>query len=879
MDSNNIRDRKALKRVKLSAGLTAAAVIILILLLALTIRHAREREMVRQFKLQQIAIARGIATRLEDLIISVEKGLLTLATEPDAPPADVHKIMMLHAGMEGKVSFVAVTDAKGDVLTKYPPLVIGKNGHFGVTQVFTQVRESAKPAAGTILMPDEKGDYSRVMVLCVSRYGVGEKFGGVILAALPLATFSEDYLRFTRESSHTWLLDDRGTVLFHPLGAVVGKDVGSLETPDGPAFNFPLRQALLAGGEGSGEYLLRGESNRSERHIVAYAPVRFGAEFLTVAVATLYDNAISPARKTFLIITIGAAVLILVVIITATTIVYAGRRRLYLREIQERLREREDWQEKLIREKRTIEGIIEGSPIPTFVLNRDHKIILWNRACTELTGFEAREMIGTENQYIPFYNEKRPVIADLIIEKDFESIEKYYGTKKVRKSLTVEGAYEARDFYWNLGGQNRYLYFLAAPIHDEKGKIIAAIETIQDVSKEERMAKDLREYAETLQNELQENIRLREEIESLYSYLQSIVDSLPDRLFVVSGDGTIQYTSGDVKDGVGMISRPVKGKNFLEIVTPEVRGSMMVRWEEAKRGVYEPYEIELKAEDGSPRNLLITTGPVRGTDRYLIVQRDITELKKLEERVYESQKMAAVGQLSAGIAHEVRNPLSSIKMSLQILEKRMRPIGNDQKRFKIAEREVEHLEEIVNDVLIFAKPVTPRKEETDIRKVVEHALALAEKGISDKKIQVQTCFADDIPVMMLDSSMLAQAFLNLILNAVDAMGNNGILIVSINAVSQPDGPAVEVQVEDNGCGIGERDMHHLFNPFFTRKKYGTGLGLTQVKKIVELHEGIVNIFSRKGQGTRIQIHFPIPTDGAICPADAAKVNGGSREGS
>ena len=162
------------------------------------------------------------------------------------------------------------------------------------------------------------------------------------------------------------------------------------------------------------------------------------------------------------------------------------------------------------------------------------------------------------------------------------------------------------------------------------------------------MAKDVREYAETLQNELQENIRLREEIESLYRYLQSVMDSLPDRLFVVSSDGTIQYTSGDVKEGTGVISRPVKGKHFLEIVDPVVRGFMQARWEETRRGVYAPYEIEVNGEDGFPRTLLITTGPVRGTDRYVVVQRDITELKKLEERVYESQKMAAVGQLSCG---------------------------------------------------------------------------------------------------------------------------------------------------------------------------------------------------------------------------------------
>jgi PAS domain S-box-containing protein len=854
MDSSDIRNRKGLNRVTLSIGLTALAVIILILLLALTVRHAREKEMVRQFGAQQVAVARGTAVRLEHLILSVKKSLLTLTAIPDRSLRNGQKIRAIHAGMEGEVFFTAVTDAAGAVLMKYPPSVAGKEGGFGETPLFRQVRETVKPAVGVLPLPDGRGNIGRVVTVGVPRSRSGGGFGGIILTSFPLTAFDGDSLRSAREINSIWLLDGRGAVLFHPRDSVIGRDAGSLEFRQDSDLS-PLREALLAGKEGYGEYQLQGEKGRPERAIVAYAPIRFASEAWTVAIVTPYDSATALVRKIFLNIMIGAAGLILAVIIAAAAIVYAGRRRLHAREVRDRLRERENWQERLIREKKTIEGMIEGSPIPTFVLNRDHKIILWNRACTELTGFAAGEMIGTEKQYIPFYNEKRPVIADLILDRDFESMRKYYGTKKVRRSPTVEAAYEARDFFRNLGGRNRHIYFLAAPICDEKGEIIAAIETIQDVSKEEQMSEELREYAETLRNKLQENIHLREEIESLYNYLQSIVDSLPDRLFVLSSDGTIHYMSRDVKEGIGMISQQARGKHFLEIVAPELRDFIKARWEEAKKGIFAPYEIEVKARDGSKRTLLISAGPVRGSDRYVIVQRDITDLKNLEERFYESEKMAAVGQLSAGIAHEVRNPLSSIKMSLQILEKRMHPTGNDLKRFEIAQREVEHLEGLVNDVLIFARPAIPRKEAADIRKVVRHALALGEKGIADKKIRVQTCFAEPLPLLQIDASMLEQAFLNLILNAVDAMGEGGLLTFSVRMADE-DATRVEVEIADNGGGIDEQDMPHLFNPFFTRKKYGTGLGLTQVKKIVDLHQGIVDIFSTKGEGTRVRIRFP-----------------------
>ena len=516
--------------------------------------------------------------------------------------------------------------------------------------------------------------------------------------------------------------------------------------------------------------------------------------------------------------------------------------------------------DKNLRLIKTIEGVIEGSPIPTFVIDRDHRITFWNKACAELVGYQAAEMIGTDRQYMPFYREKRPVIADLILADDIEGLGKYYGKKRVQKSTVIEGAYEARDYYKNLGGKSRYLYFLAAPIRDEKGEIIAAIETLQDVSREEEMAAHLKEYAETLQDELSENVRLRQEIEAVYNYLRSIVDSSPDTMFDLSSDGIINYISGNLKTERGFIFKESKGKPFTEFVAPEHRALALAVWEDVKKGIYQPFEIEAREKDGSKRNLLITPRPVEGTDRYVFVQRDITEFKNLEKKFYESEKLAAIGQLSAGIAHEVRNPLSSIKMSLQILEKRMQPEGNDLKRFRIAQREVGHLEELVNDVLIYAKPAVPKKESSDIRRIVENALALVERLVTDKNIDIQTDFDEALPLLHVDSAMLEQAFLNIYRNAVDAMEMNGVLRTTARRTGS-DLAQLQIIVEDNGCGIDAADLPHVFNPFFTKKKYGTGLGMTQVKKIIELNMGSIEISSKTAEGTRVTVTFPVHQEG------------------
>jgi len=184
----------------------------------------------------------------------------------------------------------------------------------------------------------------------------------------------------------------------------------------------------------------------------------------------------------------------------------------------------------------------------------------------------------------------------------------------------------------------------------------------------------------------------------------------------------------------------------------------------------------------------------------------------------------------------------------------MNPEGNDLKRFKIAQKEVEHLEELVNNVLVFAKPMEPKIASVDLIRVLEQAIALSEKIIHDKQIDVKL-EAQDIPMVNVDVAMITDAFMNIVRNAVEALEENGYIRIYARSIgSQP--PSVLVVVEDNGCGIDEADMPHLFNPFFTKKKYGTGLGLSQVMKIVEVHQGKLEIISETGKGTKVCVTLP-----------------------
>ena len=853
------------KAAQLRILFASITVVILFLLLALTVNNSREKDIVNIFSRQQLFNVQNTSNRMMDVFSQIGKNIdlfsrLYPGSKINEKEMDDY-YRMLSSGWENTFDVIALFDADGKIRSLYPKDVLSAvnlSEHFDLLRKEqTRYLGLASPDASHVRFLKQKKD--RYLILGYPLQESDGAFSGALLISFSLSAVMNKYRQQTAgdELGDLWLIDGQQKIVIHEDPAFIGKDIKEvLSDSDRTDIDFSSDHG------GSFESVVFQGNQRKQRSIIAYYPLKAGEKRWIMMVVSPYSRVISPLRKTFFYTLFSSLLLIIVVIIASMSFAYKEGKRLRHREERKRLKERRDWQEKLLREKNTIEGIIEGSPIPSFVINNEHKVILWNRACSELTGHSAEEMLGTGNHYKPFYSVTRPMIADLIVDNDMDGLSKHYGTKNVKKSDKVVGAYEATDYYASLGGQGRYLYFLAAPIYDEEGKIIAAIETLQDVSREREMTKSLSEYAETLQNELIENIELQRRIQDLNNYLQTIITSLPDQIYEIDEKGIINFMSPGLKKKKESYAE-FRNKHFLDFVASGFEDLVLSKWEEAKKGIYKPYEIEAIGKDSRKHNLLITTSPVVGTNHHIIVQRDITEFKDLERKLYNSQKLAALGQLSAGIAHEIRNPLSSIKMSLQILIKRMNPEGNDLKRFRIAEKEVEHLEMLVNDILAFAKPVEPKKVPVALSKVLEQAIAMSEKGIADKKIDVQTEYAD-VPDVAVDAAMMTDAFINLIRNAVEALNDGGQIKVKLRYTYESR-QSVAVEIEDNGSGISEEDLPHIFNPFFTRKNYGTGLGLSLVKKIVDIHQGMIDIFSKKNEGAKVIIILPVGAEGARSP--------------
>jgi signal transduction histidine kinase len=221
--------------------------------------------------------------------------------------------------------------------------------------------------------------------------------------------------------------------------------------------------------------------------------------------------------------------------------------------------------------------------------------------------------------------------------------------------------------------------------------------------------------------------------------------------------------------------------------------------------------------------------------------------------------MAALGQLSAGIAHEIRNPLTSIKIFIQSLEKEIDLDENQEEDFRIIMKEIDRINENITRFLNFARPEEPLFQTVNTSVLVKNTVNLLAAKLKTSGIQLDISLPDVHPPVEGDPKQLSQVFLNLLLNAVEAMPQGGILAISSGVKRNPDNQKEFLQLtfKDTGHGIPEKDRPYLFDPFFTTKTGGTGLGLSIVYSIIQKHNGRIEVESKLGVGSSFILSLPI----------------------
>jgi signal transduction histidine kinase len=233
------------------------------------------------------------------------------------------------------------------------------------------------------------------------------------------------------------------------------------------------------------------------------------------------------------------------------------------------------------------------------------------------------------------------------------------------------------------------------------------------------------------------------------------------------------------------------------------------------------------------------------------LKRTHKELRSIQQRLIQSEKLAALGEFAATMAHEIRNPLVSIGGYARLLQKKHRNSYS-----QIIFEEVERLEGILNRVLAFSRSTPGERNDEDLNHVVDEVLRTLRLEVDQKRLKLQKEFTQSLPPVNCDKDQIKQVFLNLLHNALEAMGGRGLLGVRTYLVSQEDGLWVAGEVADTGGGISQEVLQNIFNPFFTTKERGTGLGLAITRRIVEAHGGRIDVENRPGEGTTFRVKLP-----------------------
>ncbi|MDZ4185162.1 MAG: ATP-binding protein, partial [Desulfuromonadales bacterium] len=403
------------------------------------------------------------------------------------------------------------------------------------------------------------------------------------------------------------------------------------------------------------------------------------------------------------------------------------------------------------------ESLVQNTAVPTFVLDNRHRIIIWNRACEELTGVKAGEMIGSDQPWRPFYPEKRPVLADIVIDGNLDELASLYD--KVSHSPLTAAGVQGEGWYPALNGKDRFIFFDATPVYDSQGKIIAAIETLQDITERKEAEEALRWTEDELQ-----------------------------------------------------------------------------KWNR---------ELESKVEERT------------------------RQLFEIQEELVRGEKLAVLGQLSGSVGHELRNPLGVMSNAVYYLKMVLTDADETVREYlDIIKKEIDNSLYIITDLLDFARTRPPRTTTITTRQLTEESLS---RCAIPENVALQTNVPDTLPRLKVDPLQIGQVLTNFITNAVQAMPNGGTLRVAARLVGAPPCGCPEagghgepplqdfiaIAVTDSGEGITAENMKKLFQPLFTTKAKGIGLGLVVCKNLVEANNGRIEVESEPAKGTTFTVLLPI----------------------
>jgi len=555
--------------------------------------------------------------------------------------------------------------------------------------------------------------------------------------------------------------------------------------------------------------------------------------------------------------------------------------------------------------------IVDGAPVASYVIDRNRRVTHWNSACERLTGMGADDMVGSTDHWRAFYPQPRPLLADMMVRgQDPVAGEAEYGDVASPSKL-VQGAFEKESFFAAMKPEGRWLNVTAAPLRDAGGRVMGAIVTLQDVSQRRRteaeLTRRLEQMVEARSAELAASARV----------MDAFIDNAPMGVVYARGSQVLRSNRqvaeifGPPADGVATTTAQSFNLDAEDVAAlrsvakPRLSQGLPLHHEMAMHHVSgRPLWVQINAYVVDPNDaetgtwwMLQDRTEMRAAQqelhtRFQQLQVTNSKLEQAQNQLLQSDKMASIGQLAAGVAHEINNPVGFVSSNLHTLRQYVQSLltlvdaqagacaapdsAAAQAELARVRQQVEldylkedlpqlldesadglaRVKKIVQDLKDFSRVDQADWQQADLNAGLESTLNVVRNEVKYKCEVVKQL--QPLPLVTCLAGQLNQVFMNLIVNASQAIAEHGTITLS-SGTAGPAAGWVWVQVDDSGCGMSEEVCRRIFEPFFTTKDVGkgTGLGLSLSFSIMQRHGGLIQVRSRLGVGSQFRMWVPV----------------------